>query len=341
MRAPVFRQRLAWVVTAISITVLAVAPDATVARQNFHSQAPAQLHSACARMNVRCPRKKAIASKRKATKHTKDAEAKPTAKPTGKRRAAKSTISQKPKRPKAVATAPLNKSRVEKSKVSMTPRPKVIHPASPNFLPEIVLHVPKPPPPKPQPSLGPGLSDCRNALSRRNADFSIPSEVEGTGICHVSDPVQLTSVMTKMGRVELPGAPLLNCVFAQQFVIWLSDIAAPVVAELGKSKLSSISTGTSYQCRRRNGDNSGKMSEHAFGNAIDIAGITLANKKRIEITAVSDLLDPNYRLLMALRTAACGYFTTVLGPGADAAHASHFHFDLGIHGKSSNYRICK
>jgi len=114
-----------------------------------------------------------------------------------------------------------------------------------------------------------------------------------------------------------------------------------VVAELGKSKLSSISTGTSYQCRRRNGDNSGKMSEHAFGNAIDIAGITLANKKRIEITAVSDLLDPNYRLLMALRTAACGYFTTVLGPGADAAHASHFHFDLGIHGKSSNYRICK
>jgi hypothetical protein len=42
-----------------------------------------------------------------------------------------------------------------------------------------------------------------------------------------------------------------------------------------------------------------------------------------------------------LRTSACGYFTTVLGPGADAAHASHYHFDLGVHGKSGNYRICK
>jgi hypothetical protein len=153
--------------------------------------------------------------------------------------------------------------------------------------------------------------------------------------------VQLKSVTTRAGRVELPGMPLLNCAFARQFTIWLSDIAAPVVAGFEKSKLSSISTGTSYQCRVRNGDFSGKMSEHAFGNAIDIAGITLTNKKRIEITAVSDPQDPNHRLLMALRVSACGYFTTVLGPGADATHASHYHFDLGVHGKNSKHRICE
>ena len=44
---------------------------------------------------------------------------------------------------------------------------------------------------------------------------------------------------------------------------------------------------------------------------------------------------------MALRISACGYFTTVLGPGANAAHAEHYHFDLGLHGKSGNYRICE
>ena len=47
------------------------------------------------------------------------------------------------------------------------------------------------------------------------------------------------------------------------------------------------------------------------------------------------------RWLMALRVSACGYFTTVLGPGANAAHAEHYHFDLGMHGKSGSYRICE
>ena len=29
------------------------------------------------------------------------------------------------------------------------------------------------------------------------------------------------------------------------------------------------------------------------------------------------------------------------GGGVGTAHATHYHFDLGIHGKSSNYRICE
>lgn len=83
------------------------------------------------------------------------------------------------------------------------------------------------------------------------------------------------------------------------------------------------------------------ISEHAFGNAIDIAGITLSNQRRIEITAASDPQDPDRRLLGVLRASACGYFSTVLGPGADEAHASHFHFDLGVHGTDDTYRICE
>jgi hypothetical protein len=172
-------------------------------------------------------------------------------------------------------------------------------------------------------------------------DFSVPDHVEGTGECKVVDPVKITSIETSMGSVALPGTPIFNCEFARQFTVWLSDIAAPVVAALGEAKLSSLSTGPGYQCRGRSGDSSTKMSEHAFGNAIDIDGITLANDKRIEIPDVADRQDSDHRLLMALRISACGYFTTVLGPGADAAHASHYHFDLGIHGKSGNYRICE
>jgi hypothetical protein len=45
-------------------------------------------------------------------------------------------------------------------------------------------------------------------------------------------------------------------------------------------------------------------------------------------------------LVHALRMTACGYFTTVLGPGTDMAREEHLHFDLGMHGTTPNYRIC-
>ncbi|PNE10901.1 MAG: hypothetical protein CR217_11905 [Beijerinckiaceae bacterium] len=43
----------------------------------------------------------------------------------------------------------------------------------------------------------------------------------------------------------------------------------------------------------------------------------------------------------AIRVAACGWFTTVLGPGSDAAHAEHLHVDILQHGSSDRYRICQ
>lgn len=182
---------------------------------------------------------------------------------------------------------------------------------------------------------------CRAELLALGVDFSVPDKVAGTGECNVVDPVQLKSVQTSLGKVELPGRPTLNCAFARQFSVWLSDIAAPATAALAEANLASLSTGPGYECRGRNGDSSAKISEHAFGNAVDIDGITLSNNKRIEIPDVIDKQDPDRRMLLALRTSACGYFTTVLGPGANAAHASHYHFDLGRHGKSGNYRICE
>jgi hypothetical protein len=330
MRRHFIGRQLAGLLAAIVLATVATNTNAGTNRQKTNFRAETTSKVLCKRSNMRCPRKvskAAVKLKAKANKKQVSAKrlAKPASKPQVATTAAKKNIqlAVKQKRKRAVSRLP--------------------KPASPFFLPEIVLHVPKPPAPQTEEKLVKSFDhdDCRNELAELGVDFSIPEEVKGTGVCHVTNPVQLNSVTTSIGRVELPGTPLLNCAFARQFVVWLSDVAAPVVAGLGGAKLSSLSSGTSYQCRVRNGDYSGKMSEHAFGNAIDIAGITLTNKKRIEVTAVSDQQDPNYRLLMALRSSACGYFTTVLGPGADAAHASHYHFDLGVHGKNSNYRICE
>jgi hypothetical protein len=47
------------------------------------------------------------------------------------------------------------------------------------------------------------------------------------------------------------------------------------------------------------------------------------------------------RYIDALRRAACGWFTTVLGPGSDAAHADHLHLDREPRGRDGESRLCQ
>jgi hypothetical protein len=83
----------------------------------------------------------------------------------------------------------------------------------------------------------------------------------------------------------------------------------------------------------------GKRSAHAQGLAIDIAGFELAGGSVLRIKQeIGAVPDP---ALAALRTAGCGWFTTILGPGSDEAHHDHLHVDIQQHGSSERYRICQ
>jgi hypothetical protein len=174
---------------------------------------------------------------------------------------------------------------------------------------------------------------CFQELRAIGAKFTVAAATVNYGKCHVENPVNLRSVATKQSTVELPEAPLLNCKFALQFSKWLSESGAPILSAQLNSPVERISTGPGFECRGRNGDGSAKVSEHGYGNAVDISTFRLRNGKTLHVG--------DSTLLPGVRASACGYFTTVLGPGANAAHASHFHFDMGAHGKSGNYRICQ
>ena len=93
-----------------------------------------------------------------------------------------------------------------------------------------------------------------------------------------------------------------------------------------------------------NGQAGGHISEHAFGNAIDIAGFRLADGRRL--TVVHDWTrgdDQSQAFLRDVHAGACNSFTTVLGPGYNAFHYNHIHVDLAMHGGSSRglRRYCK
>lgn len=82
-----------------------------------------------------------------------------------------------------------------------------------------------------------------------------------------------------------------------------------------------------------------KTSAHGQGIAINVFAVVLAERHRVAVVRQADTREEAY--LRAARRAACGWFTTVLGPGSDAAHADHLHLDALRHGTSGDYRICE
>jgi hypothetical protein len=192
-----------------------------------------------------------------------------------------------------------------------------------------------------KPAPGEDFAVCRNELAELGAKFTIPTMSVADERCTVANPVRISAIRSPVGEVAFPDGPILNCIFAKQFTTWVSDVAAPVVKARSGEAIAAMTTGPGYECRGRNGDSMNKISEHASGNAIDIVSFKLASKESIPVANVTKTGNVESYWLMALRISACGYFTTVLGPGANAAHANHYHLDLGVHGKSANYRICE
>ncbi len=182
---------------------------------------------------------------------------------------------------------------------------------------------------------------CLASLRNSKVEFEKVPTPPSEKNCAVDTPVKLSAIMTKTGKVTLPDQPILSCTFARQFALWLSDTGAATVATQLNAKLAKVRTGPGFECRNRNGDGSGKLSEHAFGNAVDITTIATADGKKYEVAAALDQASTTQPALRGLRRSACGYFSTVLGPGANAAHAAHFHFDMATEGRGKNYRICQ
>ena len=179
---------------------------------------------------------------------------------------------------------------------------------------------------------------CVQDLEASGIEFQRPFHVSEEG-CTLDGAVILISIPTPAGRVSFPGHPKMLCPFAMKFSRWLNEVGSPIIAQRLGSPLSAIQTGSGFVCRNRVGGSMVKISEHARGNALDLMRFDLRNKQRV---AVEEMPAGNYATaLSGLRSSACGYFTTVLGPGSNAAHKNHLHFDLGQHGQSGTYRICE
>jgi hypothetical protein len=183
-------------------------------------------------------------------------------------------------------------------------------------------------------------TECQRRLVARHAAFAFTGPI-AEGACAIPLPVRLRSLALGSGDIAFTGAPTLDCRLAERLADWIGNVVEPLARHHLGDGLAAIETGPGYVCRNRNNAAAGKLSEHAKGNALDIAAFTLGDGRRIAVRLPGQLSPAEAAFFAAVRTTACGYFLTVLGPGSDDAHAGHLHVDLGLHGRTANYRICE
>jgi hypothetical protein len=76
------------------------------------------------------------------------------------------------------------------------------------------------------------------------------------------------------------------------------------------------------------GSGTSTVSEHAFGNALDIAAFMLADGRRITVKDGWRGTPEEQGFLHDVQLYACETFSTVLAPGYNVYHYNHIHVDL-------------
>lgn len=164
------------------------------------------------------------------------------------------------------------------------------------------------------------------------------SPISGPGSCGITRPFRVTAL--DEGRVALSNPATLGCPVIAETDRWLREIVQPAAMLYFGSRVTGMRSGD-YSCRTRNSRPGARMSEHAFGNAVDVMSFSLTDGRSITISDGWRGDQAERAFLREVFVGACHYFTTVLGPGSDAFHYDHFHLDLARHGRNGDVHVCR
>ena len=174
---------------------------------------------------------------------------------------------------------------------------------------------------------------CEAELKKRGVDFTVEESIS-EGECGVLRPISVTKLSS---GVEVSPKTQMLCRSALALDDWMTNGVLPAAkVDLPERKLTEFRHASTYVCRPRASEKG--ISEHARGSAIDIAAFVFDKGEEIGVEAKSPG-TPEAKFQDAIRAAACGPFKTVLGPGTDSDHSTHFHLDIAARNNGSTY--CK
>jgi hypothetical protein len=141
--------------------------------------------------------------------------------------------------------------------------------------------------------------------------------------CHIPGPVRVSQIEAPFSRPVV-----MSCLLADRFALFEhSAVQKLAMQDLGHEVVRINHLGA-YSCRASTGQRD-RLSEHAYGLAIDISGFQLSDGTVVNVERDWSQPGPKSVFLHELARAACGYFSVVLTPDSNADHFNHMHFDIG------------
>jgi hypothetical protein len=163
--------------------------------------------------------------------------------------------------------------------------------------------------------------------------------IDDKGACGISYPLKVSAAL--QGYVGLSTPATLNCPLTSALDGWLYHVVEPAAQSVYGTYVREVTVIASYSCRTRNSEAFAKVSEHAFGNAIDISAFTFSDGRTVDVEH-GWRGDPQARaFLREVHSGACKTFNTVIGPDGDRHHYNHLHLDLARHNADGTYKYCK
>ena len=154
--------------------------------------------------------------------------------------------------------------------------------------------------------------------------MSRASTIEGPGACGMDYPFKVAAFSE--GTVGLTSKVTLACPIVPTIDSWLAEVVKPAALLYFGSAVVDMRPGPIPAGRATAGAARGLGAP--FGNALDVMGFVFADGREFVVVKGWRGDPEDQEFLREVFIGACNYFTTVLGPGADAFHYDHFHLDL-------------
>lgn len=169
--------------------------------------------------------------------------------------------------------------------------------------------------------------ECLVSLQRASVRYDRLDNQYFGGGCSAIDSVKLMDI-----GVPTSNLGAMTCPLARSFSGWANYAVRPAARQFFGAEVVKIETMGTYACRNVNGAASGRLSQHASANAVDVSAFVLSDGRRISLIRDWNGDRDAQGFLRALHKSACRRFGTVLGPDYNRAHHDHFHFEMNGNG---------
>jgi hypothetical protein len=164
------------------------------------------------------------------------------------------------------------------------------------------------------------------------------SKINGRGACGVEQPLKVRALAD--GSVSIGPDATIGCPMTVALEGWMQQAVQPAALAWFGMPVAEIKQISAYYCRTRNNAHGARLSEHAFGNALDVSAFVLIDGRTVTVLKGWKGKEDERGFLREVFAHGCQHFKTALGPGVKY-HGDHFHFDLAHHNDEGTSRYCR